>query len=248
VAGAAGTLDALVVIPQLAVASEQINSRMEQTFQAAAMDEIRSKADPKYFEALAMHPFRLVGRTVPSMVEGQPDIKLRDTQEARDWQEATAQLFKEEADALVREKQQELQPIMGVLQDSFMLFQNNPDLFPRTTQYDKELADRVMEIGKSYEYRVGGKLIGYHTNMQPIINSIRADLAKSRGVSGERSAQARSEQQRQQAAGQARTTDGQFAVDGPQAGITSKAGLSGDEGEDYSPFISALGLPSNLFI
>lgn len=221
---------------------------MTQSFQAAALEELKSKADPKYFEALAMHPYRLVNQTVPSLVPGEPDKKLRDTQEARDWQEATAQLLKEEADALVKDRQAEIAPIMGVIQDSVMLFQNNPDLVPRTQQYDKELADRVMEIGKSYEYRVGGKLLGYHTNMQPIINSIRADLAKSRGASGERSNQARTEQQRQQAAAQARTESGQFAVDGPQAGITSKAGMSGEEGEDYSAFISALGLPVNLFI
>ena len=220
---------------------------MQESFQAAAMDEIRSNADPKYFEALQMHPFRLVGQTVPSLVQGQPDIKLRDTTEARDWQEATAQMLKEEADSLVRERMKDVQPVMGVIQDSVQLFQSNPDLIPRGQQYDKELADRVMEIGKAYEYKVNGKTIGYHTNMQPIINSIRADLAKSRGAAGA-TAQQRQEQQRQQAAGQLRTEGGQFAVDGPQADIASKASMSGEEGEDYSTLFSAMGLPSSLII
>lgn len=243
----AGQYDATAIIPQFGLAQEQISQRFTESFRAAALEELQSKIDPSMLEALQTHPYLLAGRTVPNPIAGQPDIKLRDSSEARDWQEATAQVFQKQAESMVAAREKDIQPIMGVIQDSIMLFQNNPDLIPNTKQYDKELADQVMEIGKAYEYRVGDKLIGYHTNMQPIINSIRATLAKGRPA-GAAAATARTEQQRQQAAGQPRTEGGQFTVDGPQAGITSKAGMNGEEGEDYSTYIAAMGLPSNLFI
>jgi hypothetical protein len=212
------------------------------------MDELRGKVDPKYFEALDKHPYRLVGQKVPGLAPGAPDITLRDSQEAKDWQEATAQLLKEEADSIVKSRQQEIAPLMGVIQDSVMLFSNNPDLIPNTKQFNPELAKRVMTIAESYQYKINGKLIGFQTNLQPIINSIRADLASSQALGQD--AQARQEQQRQQALNQQRTTTGQFTTDqpGPQAGIPSKAGMSGEEEDDYSTYMAAMGLPPNLIL
>jgi len=213
------------------------------------MEELRGKVDPKYFEAIQQHPYRLVGQKVPGLTPGAPDITIRDSQEAKDWQEATSQLLKEEADSIVKERQREIAPLMGVIQDSVQLFQNNPDLIPNTKQFNPELAKRVMGIAEAYQYKINGKLIGFQTNLQPIINSIRADLASSQAQG--QGAQARQEQQRQQAQGQTRNQTGQFTTDqatGPQAGIPSKSGMSGEEEDDYSVFLNAMGVPPNLIL
>jgi len=242
--------DATPVVAELSVATEKISERIEQSFRTAAMDSLREKADPRYFDLVDIHPRRLVGMKVPALSPNGEDILIRDTEDAKSWQEATKELINEEIDSQVKTRQQDVNPLMGVIQDSVMLFQNNPDLIPNTKQYDRDLAAKVMEVAESYAYKINGKLIGFQTNLQPIINSFRAQIAAQRGAQNQQQVQARQEQQRQQAQAQARTTTGQFAADpGPQAGIESKAGMTGGEDEeDFSSFFRAMGLPPNLIL
>jgi hypothetical protein len=242
-----GSLDSLAVVAELGTVGESIESNLKTAFESQGWEEFRKTANPEYFEALEMHPYLLAGRKVPNPIQGQPDILLRDSSEARDWQEATKQLMEKEVDRFVQQRQRDVAPVMSVVQDSVMLFQNNPDLIPGGNQFDRELATRVMEIGQNYIYKVGDRVIGFHANMQPIINAVRADLAKSRA--GANGGAARSDQQRQNAANQPRTESGQFTTDaGPQAGIQSKTGMVGDESDDYSVFLNAMGMPSNLIL
>ena len=215
---------------------------MQESFQRQAFEELSEKIDPKYFEVLKKHPRELVGLEVPS-VTGSGKERLRDTQDARDWQEATSQLLKQEVDSIAKAKSDDMAPTMSILQDSIQRFQNNPDLIPGTKQFDKELADKFAEIAKAYEYRVNGKLFGYQVNVQPLINSIRADLEKQRGAQGVQQQQ-KQQQRQQQAQQQARTPDGRF--DGPQAGIPSKAAQAGEPGEDMSAFWGGVGIPEHV--
>lgn len=216
---------------------------MEESFRISSRQELEAEVDPKYFEALAKHPMALVGEEVPSVKGDGKTIVLRDTAEARDWQDATKGLIEAEIAAGIRRKTDEVKPMMSVIQDSILMLQNNSDLIPGTKEYDPELATQFTDVAKAYELRVGDKLYGYQVNVQPLINSLRERLATQRGASGEQTAQARREAQQRQAQEQARNPQGQF--DSPQAGLSSKANVSGDSaGDDFSGFWSGVGMPN----
>ena len=68
-----------------------------------------------------------------------------------------------------------------------------------------------------------------------------AQLSTARGATGEQSAQAQREAQARRAAEQERNEAGQFQ--GPQGGIQSKSGMTGDSGEDWSTFWNGVGMP-----
>ena len=237
-------LDPATVIPAFAEASAKITERMENQFKSQAFKELEDELDPQFIDTLRLRPMQMVGMEVPSLTPGaSPDakIKILDSQMARDWQEAVSGLIEDEVQAKVRTRQDELRPMTSVIQESILLGQNNPDLIPGTKGFDKELAARFVKFAKAYEVKTAKGVIGYGVNVQPLINELRAGLAKERGVTGERSSQeARLEQQRQQAAAQARNGQGQFEA--PQAGITSKAGMSGAPPEDYSQFWKSSGI------
>lgn len=218
---------------------------MESAFRNVSEQEIREEIDSAYFDVLEKTPYELAGTEVPSIRPGEETTRLKDSGEAKEYQEATKSLIEREIKAKVDAKMQDAKPMASVLQDSVLMFQNNPDLIPNTKQYDKELADAVVEAGKSYELRVKDKLYGYQVPMQPIINQLRSLLEKQRGASGVTAAQAR-EAAAARAAQQTRNNHGQFqGGDGPQAGIASKAGLSGVGGSDdnYDQFWSGVGMP-----
>ena len=218
---------------------------MESAFRNVSEQEIREEIDSAYFDVLEKTPYELAGTEVPSIRPGEETTRLKDSGEAKEYQEATKSLIEREIKAKVDAKMQDAKPMASVLQDSVLMFQNNPDLIPNTKQYDKELADAVVEAGKSYELRVKDKLYGYQVPMQPIINQLRSLLEKQRGASGVTAAQAR-EAAAARAAQQTRNDNGQFqGGDGPQAGIASKAGLSGVGGSDdnYDQFWSGVGMP-----
>lgn len=231
--------------PLLATASEAINERMQQSFKAQAFQEVQSEIDSEFIVNLKMRPMQLVGMEVPSVRPGAPaseKVRILDTQMARDWQETVTGLIEDEIEDKVRQKAEEVRPMTSVIQESVLLFQNNPDLIIGTKGFDRELAERFVRLAKAYEVKTAQGTLGYGVNVQPLINEIRADLAKERGADGART-EARTEQQRQQALSQPRTEGGQF--DAPQAGISSKSGMSGEPADDYSTFWAASGLAGN---
>lgn len=203
-------------------------------FRQSAAQELQQNVDPRYFEALKQHPRMLVGQEVPSL-KGEGMERLKDTQDAREWQEATAALLTSEINSIAQGKADNVRPMLSVIQDSVQMFQNNPDLLPGSVDYDEDLAAVFTEIAQAYELRINGKLYGYQVPVQPLINSIRDALAQERGAAGVTPPAA-------PAAPQPRNAAGQF--DSPQAGIASKAGMTGGEGEDFSAFWGAVGMPN----
>lgn len=184
----------------------------------------------RYFEAVQKHPRRLVGQQVPAL-DGEGTITLRDSADAQAWQEAVKEILFEEVSAKAEEKKSELRDIFDTVHSSIDLFRNNPDLIPRTKQFDAELAEQAVELLQPYELRANDKLIGYSVPVQPMINQLRQRLAKNRAAAsapqnGAPSAPAAAPSPRQaQAQAQPRTEQGQWA---PQGGIASKAGSSAE--------------------
>lgn len=237
------TFDAVTAEPMFSTASKQITERMEASFKTTALAEVREKIDSGYFDNLTVHPYRLVGQQVPGFKGDGSTITLRDSEEAKNWQEAVQQLIDEEVTSVMNSKMDDVRPMMTVIQDSIQVLQNNTDLIPGSSNYNQDLHDRFVALAKDYELRVNGKLFGYQVNVQPLINSLRADIARTQGVSSEQQAQARRDAQQRLAQEQPRNQAGQFEA--PQAGIASKAGLVGGSGEDdYSVFWNAVGRPN----
>lgn len=201
-------------------------------FQEDALTEVRTEHG-QYFEAIEKHPRLLVGTQVPAIgKEGYETIQSTD--DARDWQEAVKQILVQE----VREKalvQMEGQSdLLTTIHSSIELFQKNPDLIPGTKDFDRELADQFATMLKPYESRSeDGKLNGYSIPVQPIIENLRAQRAAAKAAAPAAPA-----------APAAKTAaPAKKQADPPQAGITSKAGASGEEGENFGALWGTLGLP-----
>ena len=170
---------------------------------------------------------------------------LRDSADARDWQDAVRQKLADEVRERAARKADDVKPMMGTLHASIDLFKNNPDLIPGTKQFDPEIAKQFVELAKPYELRVDGKLHGYTIPVQGMVTQIRQQIAAGRtaaAAAAPAATQGTPTAQQQRAAEQARNTQGQF--DGPQAGIPNKAGNSADTGDDMSTFWGTLGLPN----
>lgn len=182
----------------------------------------------KYFEALEAHPRSLVGTTVPS-TRGEGTEVLRDAADAREWQDEVKHLLKTEIEARVSQARDGLKSEFETVHESIALFRNNPDLVPHTKQFDKELADRFVKLAEAYEKKIDGKLVGYSVPVQPLINSLRAQIEAERAAKAATpppaAAPAPQTSARAEAvAQQPRAEDGRW--EGPQAGITSKAGTA----------------------
>ena len=115
---------------------------------------------------------------------------------------------------------------------SIDLFKTNKDLIPGTPGFDRELADSFATMAKPYEVRVDGKLHGYSIPVQPIVESLRAQLTTSRSATPAAPPVAAPAGPRPSA-----------AVEPPQAGIPSKAGSSSEK-EDFSTLFGTIGLPN----
>ena len=217
------------VVPLLTDAAQKINERLEHSFRASAEQSVRERIDPKYYEYTELHPLQLVGKPLPSVNGDDKPFVPRDTQDARDWIDATKMLIEAEVKDITAAKEKEAQPLRSIIQDSVMMLTNNKDLIPGTVEYDPELNRKFTAMAQPFEMRgAKGELLGYQGNMQPLINELRTDLATQRGTTaGAQSAQA-------QAAAQDRNALGQF--DAPQAGLTSKSDLAGEGGDDYDTF------------
>jgi len=235
----------------LGEAQSAANERLDGAIRNQALQEYRSSINPDLLDALRYSPTELVGTEVPSIQRGaQPGQKMRitDSTQARQYIEDASKLIERGVDDLVGQKNQELKPLRSVIQESFLLFSNNPDIVEGSKTFDKELATRFASMASAFAFIHNGQTIGYQGNVQPMLNELRANLAKERGASGERvSQEQRAEAQRQVAAGQARTPGGQFqAPQGqqPQAGIPSTQGFTPADGdaEEYGAFWQASGV------
>lgn len=227
------------VIPFMAQSSKAIEESAARSFKAQATRELFETLDDKYTKALNKHPRLLVGDTVPDLKGGDGEIRIHDSADAKEWQEAAQSLIQADIESRVKVKEEEVAPVMSAIQDSILLFQNNADLMPGTKEFDLELANEFASLVKSFEFRIDGKLFGYHADVQPILNQLRVRLATQRGASKATQTQQQAAKQ-QQAANQSRNDAGQF--DAPQAGITSKAGSSGEPEDDYGTFFNGVGM------
>ena len=214
----------------------------------AALEEVRTEYG-RYFDALQMHPRALVGQEVPSMTGEGMEI-LRDSADAKDWQDAVKQVLVDEIKDRAGRLLENDRGTLETLHSSIELFQNNPDLVPGTKEFDPELAKELVQLVQPYEVRnSAGKLIGYSVPVQPLVGQLRTKLAASRAA-----AQAAPAPSAQAPAGKAQAAPGSTSkaapapapvapADGPQAGISSKAGASADDAEDFSVLFGTLGLP-----
>lgn len=181
----------------------------------------------------------LVGQQVPALNGKDGDMEtLRDATDAREWQDAVKQLLTEEVRERATKAMEENDGILNTVHASIELFAKNADLVPGTRQFDKALADRFASMAKPYELRVEGKLHGYTIPVQPLIESLRAQLVAERAAARPAAASAAA------AAGGAPAGRSGAAAEPPQAGIPSKAGSAGGEGEDFSTLFGTLGLPN----
>lgn len=155
---------------------------------------------------------------------------LRDTSDAKEWQEAVRSLLVEEITAQAEEKMEESADFLQTVHASIDLFKNNRDLIPGTKDFDRRLADQFAAMMKPYEVRVEGKLQGYSIPVQPIIDNLRAQAKAATPAPTPPPAAAGPPETRSQA-------------EPPQAGIASKAGAS-SEREDFSTLFGTIGLPN----
>ncbi|QDF15960.1 hypothetical protein SEA_UNPHAZED_50 [Microbacterium phage Unphazed] len=236
-------LESADAVALFAPARDKAFQQMDLSFRQAAIAELQEEIEPEVLEILQDVPARLAGQEVPSLArDAKPGdrIRLNDSRDAAQYQKDLSSIVEKMVKDRTAEKSNDARPMASVIQESFLLFENNPDLIPNTKGFDKELATRFVEIAAPYATKINGKTIGYAVNVQPLINSLRADIAKQRGANGVTAAQQRAEQQRQAAAAQERDAEGKFQ---PQAGVLSKSGNQGEAADDYSAFWGASGVP-----
>lgn len=171
------------------------------------------------------------------------DITLRDTADAREWQDMAKSVLVEEVQSRASKALDENADFLTSIHSSIELFQKNTDLIPGTKEFDVDLANRFTTLAQPYELVVEGKLQGYSIPVQPIIDQLRSSLV------AERAATAAAAPPAAPAAGAAASTPAapaaasQAAPSAPQAGIQSKAGNS-SEAEDFSALFGTIGLPN----
>jgi hypothetical protein len=204
-----------------------------------------------YFEALEKHPRLLVGTQVPAIGKDGMET-IRDTEDAREWQDAVKQILVEEVKGRAQKELADNGDFLTTVHQSIELFQNNTDLIPGTKDFDVELANRFAEFAAPYELRVDDKLQGYSIPVQPLIERIRSQLVAERaakasapagtGTTGTPAAPAAGAPAASSATGSPTQTQTK-PPEPPQAGIPSKAGNS-DSSEDFSTLFGTLGLPN----
>lgn len=204
---------------------------------------------PKYFEALRAHPRALIGQQVPSVV-GEGTEVLRDSQDAKDWQDAVRQVLSEEVRDRVQRRSEEATPTSSTLHASVELFQRNADLVPGTKEFDRELATQFTKLAKGFEVRnEGGKLQGYSVPVQPLIDQLRAQLLSSRAAAPAPTPPAPTAapvapQVQPGAQVQSAPATPTAPAEAPQAGIPAKAGSSSEGADDFSTLFGTIGLPN----
>lgn len=233
--GHAWTIDSGSLDETWGEVSEAIETELGKLYANEALEEVKNEHG-KYFEEMQKHPRLLVGAEVPSVTGDGMEV-LRDSEDAREWQEAVKSLLMAEVSARADRLRESMSGTMETLHSSVDLFRNNADLVPGTKQFNMELANRFAKMAKDYEVRVEGKLVGYSVPVQPLINNIRTQIVSERQappaapaqVAPKRSTPAKKPSPR---------------AETPQAGIPSKAGAAGgSSGSDFSALFGTLGLP-----
>lgn len=159
--------------------------------------------------------------------------RLKDSNDAKEWQEAVKSLLVAEIKETATTKLEESRDFLETVHASIDLFKNNKDLIPGTKTFDRELADTFAKMMTPYEVRVEGKLQGYSIPVQPIIDNLRGQIATRRTASSPPPA----------ATPPANPPSRGQQAEPPQAGIRSKAS-SGAEPEDFSTLFGTIGLPN----
>lgn len=148
---------------------------------------------------------------------------IRDTADAREWQDAVKHLLVDEVRARANTAMEGQRGYLDQVHASIELFQKNPDLIPGGKDFNVALANRFAEAAKPYEIRDDkGKLTGYAIPVQPMIDQLRKQATAPPAKKAAPKPAAKEEP--------------------PQAGITSKAGRSG-ETQDFSTLFGTLGIP-----
>ena len=204
--------------------------------QQNALKEVREE-HANYFNAINQHPRMLVGQEVPSLT-GEGMEVLRDSADAKEWQEAVKGILLQEVQDRASRRSDENNDMMSLVHSSIDLFKNNTDLIPGTKTFDVELANQFAEFAKDYELRVDGKLYGYSVPVQPIINRLRAHLVEQRAKAAAAPAPAPKAAPRTKAPAPAP------APEQPQAGIPSKQGNGADPAETFETLFGTIGLPN----
>ena len=211
--------------------STKIEENVAKAYQQQAYTTAREEYE-NYFDALEKHPRLLVGTQVPSI--GKEGMEtLRDSNDAKEWQEAVRSLLVAEIKAQAESKMEESKDYLETVHASIDLFKNNKDLIPGTKNFDRELADAFAKMMTPYEVRVDGKLQGYSIPVQPIIENLRGQVTERRKVTQPPPAVPSSPS----------PPVGRRQAEPPQAGIQSKAN-SGAEPEDFSTLFGTIGLPN----
>lgn len=216
--------------------SKAVEETVTKGFQQQAFEAAREEYG-NYFDALEKHPRLLVGTQVPAIGKDGMET-LRDSDDAREWQEAVRTLLVQEIRERTQTKLDESGDFLQTVHASIDLFKNNHDLIPGTKGFDRELADEFARMATPYEVRVDGKLQGYSIPVQPIIDSLRGQLTTRRKAAAPSAAT----QQSQTPGSSAAPVAAPPPAESPQAGIPSKAGSSAER-EDFSTLFGTIGLP-----
>lgn len=215
--------------------STKIEENIVQGFQQEAFEQARKDYE-NYFAALEKHPRLLVGTEVPAInKEGME--RLKDSNDAKEWQEAVRSILVQEIREAAQTKLEGSQQFLQTVHASIDLFKNNPDLIPGAKTFNRPLADAFAALAAPYEIRQDGKLQGYSIPVQPIIDNLRSQQAARAQTAGNNPAT-----QQPGPGAAAPPAAVQRAAEPPQAGIPSKAGAS-SEREDFSTLFGTIGLP-----
>ena len=231
--GLTAGIDASSLTDTFAEISTKIETNIRDSMLEEALVAVRNDYG-NYFDALEKHPRMLVGQEVPSLV-GEGMEVLRDSTDAKEWQEAVKTILSKEIQQRADVRGEELNTTFETLHASVDLFKNNPDLIPGTKQFNRGLADSFTKLVKDYEVRNdAGKLIGYAVPVQPLINSLRSQQKAVAPAAAPAAAKPVAPAAAPAAPAAA-----------PQAGIRSNAGSAGggDSSSDFSTLFGTLGLP-----
>lgn len=217
--------------------STKIEQNIVQGYQQEAFEQARKDYE-NYFVALEKHPRLLVGTEVPAIgKEGME--RLKDSNDAKEWQEAVRSILVQEIREAAQTKMEGSQQFLQTVHASIDLFKNNPDLIPGVKTFNRQLADEFATLAAPYEIRQDGKLQGYSIPVQPIIDNPRSQQAARAQTAGSGPA---TQQASTPGSPAAPPAAGSTPVDPPQAGIPAKAGSSAEK-EDFSTLFGTIGLP-----
>lgn len=212
--------------------STKLENAISNQLKQQAFNATRAEYE-NYFQALETHPRLLVGKEVSAIGKDGMET-LKDSNDAKEWQEAVRELLIQEIQDGARKLEEGAAPQIQILHASLDLFKNNKDLIPGTKQFNRQLADEFAKVAQPYEVRHEGKLRGYSIPVQPIIDALRSQMTQPAATVDTSVHQSPASAP---PAGQQSPPS-----EAPQAGIPSKAGSSAEK-EDFSTLFGTIGLP-----